>query len=361
MSETIQVGWNTNFTMIPNELWELDFLEQEHIVVFVYLAKLGASSKGAFPSYLDLAQKCKIRNKNNALCKIRARRVVDKLISFGLLKKGNRKSKRTGKFTSNIYFLTHPQNLLTSEKSKDTEEYEITFDTPCVKSNSQNMPKDNDSKVSDNDIGCVKVETLKNIKLEEIETSENFTYTDISIKTNLYKSSSVETEEKKNDFTYLNKYKLNSKTKSVIMKNFPELTEEIFLISYNKLKSHPKIHTPEGALINDLKGEWEEFEIPNRDKKVPKNTRGDSVTIEKIEDDIKSDQKHIQEIENETNRLLEVYENLSEDLQEDILIKAKELYLKESDNKSFDSLNKRIFNSAKNALIVRVLKDKKFE
>ncbi len=361
MNDSIQVGWNTNFTMIPNELWDLEFLEQEHIVVFVYLARLGAAENGAFPSYPDLAQKCKIRNKNKDICKIRARRIIEKLISFGLLKKGNRKNKRTGVFTSNIYFLTHPKILLSPTKSKDSEEYEITFDTPCVKSNSQDRPNTNDFKEPKSDTGCVKVQPTESIEIEENATSENVTYKDLSIKTNLLKSSSVETEEKKSDFKFLETYSLNSKTSSVILKNFKDLSEEEFKKIYTRLKVDPRVRSIDAAIILSLNGEWEEFEIPDKNKKTPKSTRGDSITIKKIEDNFKIDQEHIQEIEAETSKLLEVYNSLHEELQGEILAEAKSLYLKEAGCKSFDSLNSQIFNSTKNAFITRILKERKFE
>ncbi len=175
------------------------------------------------------------------------------------------------------------------------------------------------------------------------------------------KSSSVETEEKKSDFKFLENYSLNSKTRSVIMKNFKDLSEEEFEKIYTRLKADPRVRSIDAAIILSLNGEWEEFEIPDKNKKIPKSTRGDSITIEKIEDNLKIDQEHIQEIEAETNKLLEVYNGLHEDLQGKILTEAKSLYLKEAGCKSFDSLNNQIFNSTKNTFIIRILKERKFE
>ncbi len=361
MNDFIKVGWNTNFTMIPNELWDLEFLEQEHIVVFVYLARLGAADNGAFPSYPDLAQKCKIRDKKGDISKRKARNIIDKLISIGLLKKLNRVHKATGKYGSNIYFLAHPKILLDPIKSRGSENYEIILGTPCAKTTDEDRLNPIENKTSISGTGCAKNQPIENIKLEEESTFENVTYKDLSINTNLLRSSSVKTEEKKNDFKFLENYSINSKTRSVIKKNFKDLSEEEFEKIYTRLKADPRVRSIDAAIILSLNGEWEEFEIPDKSKKISKSTRGDSITIEKIEDNFKIDQEHIQEIEAETNKLLEVYNGLYEELQREILAEAKSLYLKEAGCKSFDSLNNQIFNSTKNTFITRILKERKFE
>lgn len=356
MNDFIQVGWNTNFTMVPNELWDLDFLEQEHIVVFIYLARLGATSKGAFPSYLALAQKCKIKNKNNETCKIRARRVIDKLISFGLLKKGNRRNKLTGVFTSNLYILTHPQKLLTPIESIDTEEYEITFDTPCVKLKSSTVLKPNDSKASSSDTGCVNAESLEIIEVEPVDVSENVTYKDLSIKTNLLRSSSEDLEpEKKTSYDFLNNYSLNNRTISTIIKNYKDITPESFKELHTKLKSDPRVRSIDAAIITSLSGNWEYFKEPVINT-TPKGIRGDSTTIEKIETDKIIDQKHILESKHESDKFMEIFNKMSTLQQDEVIEEARLSYLESTGSQSFNSIHNNIFNHTKNTFIISILK-----
>ena len=358
MNDFIQVGWNTNFTMVPNELWEIDFLEQEHIVVFLYLAKLGASSKGAFPSYPDLANKCKIRDKKGDISKRKARNIIDKLISFGLLKKGNRKNRTTGKFTSNIYFLAHPSKLLNPIETSDSEDYEIDFGTPCAKPSSQDTSNTTKTKESKLGTGCANAKALETIEVESVDVSENVTYKDLSIKTNLLRSSSEDLDpEKKNSYDFLNNYSLKNRTIATIIKNFKNITPESFKELHTKLKSDPRVRSIDAAIITSLSGNWEDFkESVINTTSTPKGIRGDSTTIEKIETDKIIDQKHMLETKKEADKFMEIFNKMSTVEQDEVIEKARLSYLESTGSQSFNSIHNNIFNHTKNTFIISILK-----
>jgi hypothetical protein len=175
MDARIEVSWNTNFTMVPNEIWDLD-LEMSERIIFMYLVKLKSNhGEVAFPSYPVIAEACKIRNKNGEICKVKTRRSIDKMISIGLIKKLNRK-KKNGEFTSNVYSLTHPSTLLEPIKTVDTEEEEFELVTPVSKPKSKAPSKPVKS------VGCT-VDTpvsnsvsTENIDLKDNHKNENATY-----------------------------------------------------------------------------------------------------------------------------------------------------------------------------------------
>jgi len=81
----IEISWNTNFTMVPNELWDIEDLSHEEFRVFMYLMKLKAN-KGGFPPYLEIAEKCQLRNNKGQYCESKTREVLKGLVKNGLIK-----------------------------------------------------------------------------------------------------------------------------------------------------------------------------------------------------------------------------------------------------------------------------------
>lgn len=81
-SEKTEISWNTNWTMIPNEIWDLD-LELEERMVLIYLIRFKNNQEEV--SYQAIAEACKIRNKSGNICKRKTRRIIEKLASMGLI------------------------------------------------------------------------------------------------------------------------------------------------------------------------------------------------------------------------------------------------------------------------------------
>ncbi|WP_372713651.1 hypothetical protein [Ilyobacter sp.] len=178
MDARIEVSWNTNFTMVPNEIWDID-LEMSERIIFMYLVKLKSNRREvAFPSYPVIAEACKIRNKNGEICKVKTRRSIDKMISIGLIKKLNRK-KKNGEFTSNVYSLTHPSTLLKPVKLVDTEEEQFELVTPVSKPKSKGPSKPVKSMGCTVDTPVSNDVSTENIEINHHQKNENATYKDL--------------------------------------------------------------------------------------------------------------------------------------------------------------------------------------
>lgn len=86
---------------------------------------------------------------------------------------------------------------------------------------------------------------------------ENVDSINLLYKTNNKTSSSEEV--RRSSYNFLNKFELQSATKMFIRKNIHNLTEELFIETYNKVKKEletGKIKDFEAALYKALKGEW---------------------------------------------------------------------------------------------------------
>ena len=210
---TIKISWNTNFTMIPNELWDIENLSHEGFRIFTYLIRLGANKEGeAFPSYPTMASKCQILNGKDEFCKTKTRRIIEELINKGLVKKFNRKKKGTSKFGSNLYILTHPKELLNLDKTSLKDEYDIITDTPCVTTKKEYSKKPNEINEKKFDTPVSLVKSMGT----EPKMKKSDTYIDLHNNTYLNKDddrSIVEDLENKKDQTELlkNCYELISK------------------------------------------------------------------------------------------------------------------------------------------------------
>lgn len=86
---------------------------------------------------------------------------------------------------------------------------------------------------------------------------ENFDSINLLYKTNNKTSSSEEV--RRSSYNFLNKFELQSATKMFIRKNVHDLTEDLFVETYNKVKKEletGKIKDFEAVLYKALKGEW---------------------------------------------------------------------------------------------------------
>lgn len=97
----------------------------------------------------------------------------------------------------------------------------------------------------------------KPVENVDSEPVENVDFINLLYKTNNKTSSSEKV--RRSSYNFLNKFKLQSATKMFIRKNIHDLTEDLFVETYNKVKKEletGKIKDFEAVLYKALKGEW---------------------------------------------------------------------------------------------------------
>ncbi len=268
----LEVSWNTNFTMIPNELWDIEDLSHEGFRVFSYLIRLGANKDGeAFPSYPTIASKCQILNSKGEICKTKTRRIIEELITKGLVKKYNRKKKGTNKFGSNLYVLTHPKELLNPIKTRDKEEYDIIIDTPCVTTEEDSIKKPNKIKDKKSDTPVSSIKTgYTGPKLKKSDT-----YIDLLNNTSL---------KRKDDDRSIKDISEDKKSQSELLENCYDLISKATGLDHQRVKM---CIAPSLLWKVDLQELIKAFSRSKylkgiADKKVPISTFGSLLQLNKV-------------------------------------------------------------------------------
>ncbi len=97
--EKVRVVMEVPYFQVPNNIF-CQGLKTSELAVYFYLARCGNHGGQAFPSYIDIAQKC-------GMTKPTAIATVKKLEEKGIIVKQKRYSKKRGEFLSNIYVVRH--------------------------------------------------------------------------------------------------------------------------------------------------------------------------------------------------------------------------------------------------------------